>query len=119
MSSDHALLYQAISLSLHRNPSISLWELSRQLRVSRRTLQRAVCSITGKRFRELREEILLARVASLLMAKPGMAIKELSFETGYSSPRSFARAVRRACGLSPEQLRARYAHEHVLCWTRS
>ena len=106
MSYDHRLLCEQLSLRLHRYPSISLHELSKQLRVSRRTLQRAVIAVKGKRFRDLQEELLLARVESLLMATPCLAIKELSFQIGYQSPRSFARAVRSAWGLSPEQLRA-------------
>src|SRR5436190_15056300 len=111
VSYDHRLLCERISLSLHRNPSISLRELSKELGASRRTVQCAVIDIKGKRFRDLREEFLLARVESLLLATPALAIKELSFHAGYTSPRSFARAVRRACGLSPEQLRAHIASD--------
>jgi AraC-like DNA-binding protein len=87
--------------------------LSKELGISRRTIQCVVIAVKGKRFRDLREEIFLARVESLLMATPGLAIKELSFQAGYSSTRSFARAVRRACGRSPEQLRAHIATDQL------
>lgn len=113
MSHDHGLLHARVSLSLQRKPNSSLIELSRELHVSRRTIQSAVISITGKNFRELQHETLLARVQSILLTRPGIAIKELASEVGYRSARSFARAVRRACGVSPEQLRIRIVREPV------
>ena len=113
MSYDHALLHLRVSLSLQRKPNSSLRELSRELHVSRRTIQNAMISVTGKKFSELQEETLLARVQSILLTRPSIAIKELSSDVGYSSPRSFARAVRRACGVSPERLRAVIATELV------
>ena len=113
MSYDHGLLHLRVSLSLQRKPNSTLRELSRELHVSRRTIQNAVISVTGKKFRELQEETLLARVQTILLTRPGVAIKELSGDVGYRSSRSFARAVRRASGVSPEQLRARMASELV------
>jgi AraC-like DNA-binding protein len=113
MSYDPTLLYQQVSLSLHGNPSLTLEELSRELRVSRRTIQNTVIAVSGKKFRDLREELLLAKFQSTLAAEPAAAIKDLSSEIGYGSPRSFARAIRRACGVSPERLRARLAAELV------
>lgn len=106
MSYDPTLLYERIFLCLQRNPTLSLEELSQELHVSRRTIQNTVTGATGKKFRDLREELLLARFQSALAAEPAAAIKELSSEIGYHSPRSFARAIRRACGIAPEQLRS-------------
>jgi AraC-like DNA-binding protein len=79
---------------------------SRELRVGRRTIQAGIRVTTGKTFRKFREEILLARVNSFFASRPGLAIKELSFEVGYACPQSFARAVKRASGMSPEELRS-------------
>jgi len=45
------------------------------------------------------------------MLQPEWAIKQVSFEVGYKSARSFARAIKRASGLSPEELRSRMAQE--------
>ena len=105
MSYDQQLLFEAISASLRRSPCISLLELSVELSVSRRTIQKVVGNVTGKSFRDLREGILIARVRTLCLSGPSLAIKELSFKLGYQSARSFARAVRRASGVSPQQLR--------------
>src|SRR5215831_8904705 len=107
VSYDRRLLCERISLSLHRKPSTSLRELSQELRVSRRTIQNTVITIQGKKFRDLRNELLLENVEKLLASAPNATIRQVSLEAGYKSPRSFARAVRRACGVSPQQLRSR------------
>lgn len=104
-------LFSRITLSLQSKPHCSLAELSRELRVGRRTIQNAVSAVTGKRFRDLRDEVLLEKVKGLLASAPSAAIKEVSFEVGYRSPCAFARAVRRACGISPRQLRSRILEE--------
>src|SRR5437870_13311695 len=111
MSYDHRLLCKRISLSLQRNPSSSLQALSRELRVSRRTIQNAVHSVTGKTFRDLRGEILLARIKNLLASAPNSTIRKLSLKAGYRSPRAFVRLVRRTCGVGPQQLCTRIAIE--------
>jgi AraC-like DNA-binding protein len=113
VSYDHRLLLEEISLSLHRDPCCSLESLSRELQVSRRTIQKVLINATGKGLRQCREEIVIARLRSLLIARPTSAIKELSFAIGYKSPSSFARAIRRVCGASPEQLRFRIAEELI------
>jgi AraC-like DNA-binding protein len=113
VSYDHRLLLEEISLSLHRNPCRSLESLSRELQVSRRTIQKVLINTTGKSLRQCKEEIVIAKLRSLLIERPISAIKELSFAIGYKSPRSFARAIRRVCGVSPEQLRSRITGEQI------
>lgn len=107
MSSKHYLLLNAALRRLSRAPSSRLEDLTREFDVSRRTLQNAINMTTGKTFRRLRDELLVERVNSLLESHPTRGIKELSFQLGYKSPRSFARAIKRACGFSPAQIRSR------------
>ena len=114
MSYDQALLFRAIRTSLGRNPSLSLISVSQELRVGRRTIQTNVRMVTGKTFREFRDETLINRFRNLLIARPTLAIKEISLEVGYACPQSFARAVKRACGLSPEEFRSNIAQEVLL-----
>ena len=111
MSYDPRLLFHSIALCLKQNPAISLGTLSKELQLSRRTIQKAIAVGSGKNFRSLREEFLLARVKSLFLSEPTSEIKAISFTIGYESPRSFARAIRRASGFSPEELRSRAAGE--------
>ena len=114
MSYDHRLLFQGISHSLSKSPSISLVGLSRELQVSPRTIEMAVATMTGKTFRDVREEILMATVRCLFVSDSALAVKELSQRVGYKSATSFARAIRRACGLCPEELRFRVVREEML-----
>ena len=107
MSYDCRLLCERVSLSLHRNPSFSLGKLSRELHASQRTIEKAIIAATGKTFRHLREEIMVERVRSAFTSDPTRPIKGLASDLGYKSPRSFARAIKRACGSSPEELRSR------------
>ncbi len=102
MSYDPRLLFEEISICLHESPSKTLLDISKNLRVSRRT---------GGTFRGLREEILLTNVRSLFVSQPTLAIKELCFAVGFKSATSFARAIKRASGSSPEELRFRVVGE--------
>lgn len=111
MSYDPRLLFRSIARCLQQNPSISLGMLSQELQLSRRTIQKTIAEESGKSFRDLREEFLMNRVKSLFLSEPTLAIKAISFAIGYESPRSFARAIRRACGFSPEELRSLTAGE--------
>jgi AraC-like DNA-binding protein len=113
LSYDPRILFDSISRCLKQNPSISLGTLSQQLQLSRRTIQKTVVVACGKNFRDLREEVLIARVKNLFISEPTLAIKAISFSVGYESPRSFARAIKRACGFSPEKLRSVAAEEFL------
>jgi AraC-like DNA-binding protein len=106
MSYNHTLLFQRISDRLRESPRSSIRRLAGELGISRRTIQLVVSTQAGKSFSALQEESLMKMVRQLFIAHPGLAIKEVSFSVGFCSPRSFARAVKRACGLSPEELRS-------------
>jgi len=111
MSYDQRLLFNHVLTALRRTPICSLGVLSRELGVSVRTIEAVVSHCAGKGFRDLRQEALVAEVKALLAERPARAIKEISYAMGYNSPRSFARAVKRVCGLTPEQLRYRAGHD--------
>lgn len=94
---------------LEGDPCRSLSDLSQELQVNSRTIQNTVNMVTGKKFRDLRERLLLVRIQKLLVSGPSKTIRRVSQETGFKSPRSFSRAVRRVCGVTPQQLRTRIA----------
>jgi AraC-like DNA-binding protein len=81
--------------------------LSKELQVSRRTIQEVIRRGARKNYRALRRETLVAKSLELFSGKPSLPIKEVSFAVGFASPRSFARAIRKATGMSPEDLRSR------------
>src|SRR6266699_3040180 len=105
MSYDPKLLFEQISVCLNENPRKTLEELAQSLRVSKRTIKKTVRSLTGGNFRHYREEVLMERVKGFFAMQPGAAIKVLSIDLGFKSPSSFARAVRRASGACPGELR--------------
>ena len=111
MSYDSRLLFETVLASLYESPSKTLVDISQSLRVSRRTIEKAVSVSTGGTFRRLREEILLTTVRRLFVSQPTLAIKELGFAVGFKSATSFARAIKRSSGFSPEELRIRVARE--------
>jgi AraC-like DNA-binding protein len=114
MSYDHRLLSDKVFSYLQRKPCSSLGDISRELHISPRTIQKVACTTAGKKFSELRAEILVAKVKELFVLQPQLAIKEVSFAVGYRSARSFSRAVKRACGFSPEEFRSRVTQELVI-----
>lgn len=104
-------LVSKITVTLQGKPRCSLAEMGRELGVSSRTIQNAIGAVTGKKFRDLRDEALFKRVKSLIKSAPNILVKELCLVAEYRSPSAFARAVRRACGSSPEELRSRVARK--------
>jgi AraC-like DNA-binding protein len=119
MLHERQLVLNAVLHQLSRAPSCPLGEVSRELCVSRRTIEKAISITTGKTFRDLREQMLVERVKSLLESHPTRTIKEVSFDLGYKSPRSFARAIKRACGSSPAQLRSHIIYHLLQAQKRS
>lgn len=109
MSYNHAFLFDAVHRSLHAKPFSSLRGLVQELAVSKGTLEKAVSIATGKTFRRFREVILVEHLKNSFAARPDCPVREISVALGYKSPRSFARAIKRASGLSPAELRSRIA----------
>jgi AraC-like DNA-binding protein len=111
MPSDTRLLFAQLSVRLEEIPSRSLMDLSREFQVSSRTIQHSIAMMTGRKFSDFKDDLLIARLTRLFLAKPLSPIKDVSFELGYKSNRTFARAVRRACGHSPAEFRERVIGE--------
>jgi AraC-like DNA-binding protein len=111
MSYNYELLFEEINRCMHRNPCVSIQGLSKELKVSRRTIQEIIVFRTGKPYSSLRQRILMARVTMLFLQEPHLVIKEISFAVGFTSASAFARAVKRACGLSPKNLRSRVSQD--------
>src|SRR5215831_1871642 len=108
MSYDQASLFTQIVEHLRSNPAASLGVVSNVLKVSRRTVEGNVVRMSGRQFKELRHECLLVKIREILLSRPTVSIKELSFSVGFTSPRSFARAVIRTLNCTPTDLRAKY-----------
>lgn len=112
MSYDPRLLFAQICVRLDETPSRSLLDLSRELHISSRIIQNVVASMTGgTKFSSFKDDILIARLTRLFVAQPFSPIQEISSALGYKSLRAFARAVRRASGVSPAEFHKRILGE--------
>lgn len=111
MSYNSNLLLDDLLQKVKKAPSKSLDSISREMRVSRRTLENVLFLSSKKRFKRIQGEILLAIVRNSVLAHPSLTIKELAFSLGYTSPRTFSRVIRRVCGMSPVELRASVAEQ--------
>jgi len=109
MSYESALLLDKLLQKVRQAPSKTLDSISREMRVSRRTLESILLSSSRKPFKKVQGEILLAIVRSSVLEHPCLTIKELAFSLGYNSTRTFARVIRRVCGMSPSELRSSVA----------
>ena len=108
MSYDRMALFNSISALIRKDLRMSLSQLSERLGISARTIETVVKSATGKTFRELHQEMVFSLAVSLFVSQPSLSIKELSFQVGYSSSRSFARRVKKMWGVTPRELRSAF-----------
>jgi AraC-like DNA-binding protein len=111
VSYNYELLFEKINFCMRRNPCVSVEDMSKELKVSRRTIQEIIAFRAVKPYSSLRQEILIAKVTMLFIQEPHLVIKEISFAVGFTSASAFARAVKRACGLSPKNLRSRVSRD--------
>lgn len=111
MSYDVSLLFGTILSHLNKCPRLTLVQLSRALQVSQQTVRSTIIASTGRGFTRLREEVLLSRTTHCFKTQPNLALKEVAFELGFTSPSSFTRAIGRVSGVCPEQLRDRVARD--------
>lgn len=105
MSYEARGLFDSVRAELLARPRATLAEVSRGLAVDRRTLEKAVKHVSGKIFRELRQEVLLACFRDALLRSPSAPLKQVAFALGFSSLRSLDRFVKTATGMSPTALR--------------
>jgi AraC-like DNA-binding protein len=112
MAYDPRLLFARICICLDETPSCSLIDLAKKFQVDIRTIDGVVTAMTaGGKFGSFKDDILIAKLTRLFLARPTSSMNELSLELGYKSARTFARAVWRACGASPATLRRKIASE--------
>ena len=87
-----------------------LGDVARHCGVSLRTLERALREETGRSFRELRTQLLLAEAVVPLMGRPCCSIKELSSVLGFSTQEAFTHWFARLQGCSPSSYRKAQQH---------
>src|SRR6266704_1285900 len=76
MSYDPRLLFERILTCLQESPCKTLEDLSQSLRLSERTIQKAVNLSTGRSFRFVRDEVILIRAKWLFEEQPELPIAQ-------------------------------------------
>lgn len=94
-------LFAKIAAYIDAKPRTSIVEVAARLRVDRHTVERAVREKAGKQFREWRDQILGSKSVAMLAHRPELSIKQVAWELGFRSPKSFTRFMRRTTGHAP------------------
>jgi AraC family transcriptional regulator of adaptative response / methylphosphotriester-DNA alkyltransferase methyltransferase len=97
---------------------LALDAIARRVASSRRQLQRAYAEIGRTTFRSHLTAVRM-RAAAQLLAADRMTVREVAGRVGYRQPAQFAKAFRRATGVSPSEYRIRTqrdrrASDHLL-----
>ncbi len=83
---------------------LALDEIARRVASSRRQLQRAYAEVGHTTFREHLTQVRMQRAAEMLAGRR-MTVREVAHRVGYRQPAQFAKAFRRAYGVSPSDFR--------------
>jgi two-component system, response regulator YesN len=106
MAYDLVGIFIRVNHHLRTVPGASLEEIAASMKVERHTIEKAVKKATGKTFREVRTRILVEHARDLLDRNPNHTIKEVAFQLGYQSQRSFSRFIKSVVGCSPREFRS-------------
>jgi two-component system, response regulator YesN len=99
------LLLQKIDDLFSENPNLYLKDLSKNLHVSRNTIEKLIQHVKGVTFRDYRQEKLLEKAVELLDSWPQLQLKEIAIKLGYTSQPNFSRFMKASAGKTPSQLR--------------
>jgi AraC-like DNA-binding protein len=105
MAYNHGKIVGRLRRLLTENVRLRLLEASRELGVERHTVEKALKEVTGRSFREYRQQILLEEALRLLAQEASLSTKQIAVHLGYGSGTAFARFVRTQTGFSPTELR--------------
>lgn len=83
------------------DPSFSIADLAAEHGVSESKMYKAFKVYFGRSFSEILENVRIEKACRLL--GEGMAVKEVTQRTGYSSDVSFRRAFKRVMGVTPTE----------------
>ncbi|WP_374556017.1 GlxA family transcriptional regulator [Aquitalea pelogenes] len=100
------LLLQAEQIIRHANPGMTAEALAQALHLSERTLHRRLKQLTGESPKAFITRVRI-ETACVLLATPGISIKQVASQCGYGDETAFRRAFIQAMGLTPVDYRRR------------
>ncbi len=107
MAYNYQEMFAEIDKRLSAEPALRLCQLTRELRCSHPTIEKAVFRSTSLVFREYQKKKLLQKAVSLL--QEGHQAKEVGLALGYKWPENFSRFLKKRLGrptseLGPDQV---------------
>lgn len=105
---DHrrSLLAEAMQIiEAQYGDELLLDDIAHRIASSRRQVQRAFVETTGKTYRETLTAVRMREAARLLHEQRSTRIHDAARAVGYREPAQFAKAFRRAHGVSPSEYR--------------
>ena len=93
MAYNYQEIFAEIDKRLSAEPALRLCQLTRQLRCSHPTIEKAVYKSTSLVFRDYQKRKLLQKALSLL--QEGHQTKEVGLELGYKWPENFSRFLKK------------------------
>jgi len=105
MAYSYSSIVDSVRRALENNPSATLGSVAIRLGIERHTITKAIRIANGMCFRKFKQFVVLSKAQDLLSAEEVRSIKEVSYSSGFNSPRSFHRSIVKAFGMSPSELR--------------
>jgi len=99
-------LYQIFEYHVSSD-TFDIKQICQEMHISRSQLQRKLAATTGATPMELLRDFRLERAKHLLETQQEMAIKEISFQTGFKQPSHFTRLFLQKYGVAPSDIRKR------------
>jgi AraC-like DNA-binding protein len=100
----HLLAAEVLDL-LSEKPCLSLQNICQRIHIDRHTVTRTLRNTWGTSFRDFRREVIAKQAAHLLQRCPNLSLKEVAFQLGFSSPKTFAHFLKNMTGLTPKEYR--------------
>jgi len=92
-----------IEKELFLNPSFSLEEAAKELKLTKHLLSQYVNEVLGKSFSNLIKEYRIEKAKKLLETETNYTIESLGYDSGFSSKSTFFTAFKKITGLTPAE----------------
>ena len=106
MAYDYSQICDLVQTAVQARPQLTLRLIATQLGVERHTITAAIRATRGESFREFKNAAIARRAHELLCMDGTRSIKEISYDMGFRSPRSFERAILKNFQMTPRQIRS-------------
>ena len=92
-----------IEKELFLNPSFSLEEAAKELKLTKHLLSQYVNEVLGKSFSNLIKEYRIEKAKKLLETETNYTIESLGYDSGFNSKSTFFTAFKKITGLTPAE----------------